>query len=145
MRRACEKLLTELNIDFRPDTYNAVNDFGLLPTAVQVVMILCYASLQRFCYSFQKLIVTNILFHPFLNFGAALQSFGDVLLTHSLNSWLHEQQSTLSELSTLQNFPDNAADILTIMIYFRSCERNKEEAKFRLSLSGLPSLVTKLT
>ena len=92
----------------------------------------------------------NILFHSFsliVNFGAALQSLGDVLLTSSLNSWLHEQQSTLSEeLSTFQDFPDNAAaDILTIMIYFRSCERNEETAKLRLLLSGLPSIVTKLT
>ena len=73
----------------------------------------------------------NILFHPFsliVNFGAALQSLGDVLLTSSLNSWLHEQQSTLSEeLSTFQNFPDNAADILTLMIYYRSCEGNEDD------------------
>ena len=137
MRKACEKLLTELNIDFKPDIMRSTTLDYFPPQKWSSAIHHC----TKFCHSFQKFIVKNILFHPFpliLNSGSALQSLGDVLLTTSLNSWLHEQQSTLSELSTFQNFPDNAADILTIMIYYRSCEGNEEEAKFSLSLSGLP-------
>ena len=36
------------------------------------------------------------------------------------------------ELSTFQNFPDNAADILTLMIYYRSCEGNEDDYHYEL-------------